>query len=460
MLTSDLVRGTTRKGDLHLKWVDPTNAEARMLATLLLDAFREHEGHQAAELDEAIADIAAGARDALLVRGLAKLLWDLTPVEARSRLEATVIREAVFGLAAEHWPVRAVASDGSEGSGTHAPGAVVDGFHDRAEVVAAAALALGLTPTEVEDGLYADRPGEQWVGTLPVASPDDVLCTYNLALAQAALLKASVVEVELPELEPKRARALLRELKFRRLLAAVRADEGVYRLTLDGPLSLFKQTSRYGVQLAQFLPALARCPRWRLRATVRWGRGKGRDVLLTLDQSAPIVLSTQRQAAWHDRATWQSAEEDVFIASFAELDTRWKLVPEATLIDLGGDDVWVPDYRLEHPDGRVAHLEIVWAWRRQTFEARLGRLAKAGPRGIVIAWAERGRADEGKGAPTLPTASTAAGAAAKGRARASDGPAMALVGFKGVIVAQRILAAAEEVARAPARASGARSKRS
>lgn len=432
MLTSDLVRGTTRKGDLHLKWVDPTNAEARMLATLLLDAFREHEGRQADELDETIGDIAAGARDALLVRGLAKLLWDLTPVEARSKLEATVIRETLFGLATAHWPVR--------------PAPPGEGFADRAAVVQAAAEALGITSAEVEAGLYADRPGEQWIGTLPVASADDVLCTYNLALAQAALLKASVVEVELPGLEPKRARALLRELKFRRLLAAVRADEGVYRLTLDGPLSLFKQTSRYGIQLAHFLPALARCPRWRLRATVRWGRGAGRDVTLTLDQSAPIVLETQRQAAWHDRATWQSAEEDVFGASFAELETPWKLVPEATLVDLGGDDVWVPDYRLEHRDGRVAHLEIVWAWRRQSFEKRLALLGQAGPRGIVIAWAERGRADEGTGAPVLPGPAPAS----KGRARGADTPSMALVGFKGVIIAQRILAAAEDVARRPA----------
>ncbi len=453
MLTSDLVRGTTRKGELHLKWVDPTNAEARMLATLLLDAFREHEGRQAGELDDTIGDVAAGARDALLVRGLAKLLWDLTPVEARSKLEATVIRETLFGLAAVRWPVR--------------PAPAGDDFCDRAAVVQGAAEALGITSAEVEAGLYADRPSEQWIGTLPVAGADDVLCTYNLALAQAALLKASVVEVELPELEPKRARALLRELKFRRLLAAVRADEGVYRLTLDGPLSLFKPTSRYGVQLAHFLPALARCPRWRLRATVRWGRGKGRDVTLTLDQRAPIVLETQRQAAWHDRATWQSAEEDVFRASFAELDTLWKLVPEATLVDLGGDDVWVPDYRLEHPDGRIAHLEIVWAWRRQSFEKRLALLGQAGPRGIVIAWAERGRADEGKGAPVLPLPLAAPPAppaspgppGPKGRARGADTPSMALVGFKGVIIAQRILAAAEQVARRPPRAAGARSKR-
>ena len=38
---------------------------------------------------------------------------------------------------------------------------------------------------------------------------------------------------------------------------------------VDGPASLFKQTRKYGLQMAMFLPALLRVSRWAMEAVLQ-----------------------------------------------------------------------------------------------------------------------------------------------------------------------------------------------
>ena len=61
--------------------------------------------------------------------------------------------------------------------------------------------------------------------------------------------------------------------------------DGGYLLTLDGPTSLLKLSTRYGMALANWFPVLllSECD-WRLEATIRWGkRGLRKQMRLTSD---------------------------------------------------------------------------------------------------------------------------------------------------------------------------------
>ena len=49
-----------------------------------------------------------------------------------------------------------------------------------------------------------------------------------------------------------------------------------YTFTIDGPLSLFTATNKYGLQIALFLPALLHCHDFRLDAELRWGPSASR----------------------------------------------------------------------------------------------------------------------------------------------------------------------------------------
>jgi len=419
VLTADLVRAAVRQGVLRPRWVEPADPELRAGAAALIEVFRAHIGRQLGALDDAITEITMTRADPLLWGGLVKLLHDRATTATRAAAPPPAIRAAVFAEAGTRWPIRP---------------------ETRAEALAAAALALGIDLAAVEGGLHADRVDEQWLEAIEAPTPEALLSDYNLALAQAALLRARRVRVELVGLEAKRARVVLRELKFRRLLATVEPiaseddDARGWRLEIDGPLSLFKQTSRYGLQLALFLPALARCPRWRLEADVAWGKGGAapRDVTLALSHESPLAPTGHHG----DRGTWIAAEEEHFVRAWEALDTPWRLEPSARLVDLDGRELLAPDYVVRHPDGREALVDLVWAWRKKGFGARLELLRAAAPPNLIVLVAERGVLDEG----------------AAGAERAPDRPAV--LAFKGVISPRKVLALAEQVAITPAPEAG------
>src|SRR5207253_5166156 len=103
-------------------------------------------------------------------------------------------------------------------------------------------------------------------------SPKHLLERYNVALAQSILLRSTRVHVAIRGETPQRYRALLRRAKFHRLICEIeKTAPDSYRLHLDGPLSLFSATQKYGLQLALFLPAILQCSDFDLHADLRWG---------------------------------------------------------------------------------------------------------------------------------------------------------------------------------------------
>src|SRR5690606_28242892 len=127
---------------------------------------------------------------------------------------------------------------------------------------------------QVEEALYADLKAEQRLVEVDLPEPRALLERYDLALAQAVLLRARQAVITMEGADPKRVRQLFRIVKFHRLMHRAERVEGGLRIVLDGPLSLFRQTQRYGLQMALVLPSLAHAERWRLEADVAWGDQK------------------------------------------------------------------------------------------------------------------------------------------------------------------------------------------
>ena len=99
--------------------------------------------------------------------------------------------------------------------------------------------------------------------------------------------------------------------------------DGGYLLTLDGPTSLLKLSTRYGMALANWFPVLllAECD-WRLEATIRWGkRGIRKQMRLSSDMG---LVSHYR-----DSGVYVSRVEEWFEARFDTLDSGWSLRREA-----------------------------------------------------------------------------------------------------------------------------------
>jgi predicted nuclease of restriction endonuclease-like RecB superfamily len=227
---------------------------------------------------------------------------------------------------------------------------------------------LKLSPEEVEGGLFADLKSEQRLVRFKDLSARHLLERYNVALAQAVLLRATRVHVTVRREPPQRYRQLLRRVKFHRLVCEMeQVGPDAYRLHLDGPLSLFSATQKYGLQLALFLPAVLLCRDFELKAELRWGpQRKPKTFLLTPGDG--LV------SHYADHGMYVPPELRLFVEAFRKRIDDWELVEETEVFPLGGG-FWVPDFRLVHKaTGQIVLLEVLGFWRRASAEQHLQRL--------------------------------------------------------------------------------------
>jgi predicted nuclease of restriction endonuclease-like RecB superfamily len=250
-----------------------------------------------------------------------------------------------------------------------------------ADVLGAAAERHGLTVDEAARALYADLPAERRVKSFDAPSVEELILRYDVALAQAPLLRASSMTVHLVRPSVGRVRQLLRAARFHQLIHTAQREPDGLRLDLDGPLSLFGQTSRYGVAFARFLPTVFLQDRpWSVEAEVRWPPSRA---LMRVDHTDGYVGQARDQGAWKTRFhTW-------FEERWAARDTSpWRLSDQTTPVDHGGLGVLMPDYEIT--DGtRTALLEIVGYWTREQLARRLDQVARVGPHNLVLAVSRR-----------------------------------------------------------------------
>lgn len=394
MLTTDLVRTRVRKGRVKPQYLDTDSEEARAKAAELIDIFERHAGGMRGGVDEAVDEAIGHGTDFLIWRGLAKLLYDRSEFETVASVDPQQIRRAVFEASGELGPVT--------------------GAEARTAVLTRAGETLELAPEEIEASLYADLEERQRLVEFKVLEPLELLHRYNLALAQAVLYKASKLTIELGKTDSNMLRYLFQSLKFNRLMHRAERIDGGYRLEVDGPASLFKRSRKYGLRMATFLPALLLADEWAMRAELDW-KGDGPTHELVLSHKDGLV------SHYKARGQWVAEEERYFEKRFEETETDWQLERQGSIVDLDDNVVIIPDYVLTHPDGRQVYLEVVGFWRLAYLERRIEMLVDSCDVPLVLVVSER-----------LKT----------GRKELAEAPAE-VVFFKGVILVDKVLGAAE-----------------
>jgi len=374
MLTGKLVRVRYAKNKIVPLYVEPAESSLLTLAEQLLLAYRTAPGRTRGEIADDLTDVIPEGPRGLLPAGLAKLLEDRCEFEVEAEHPPGDLREAAF---------KAAAIARAEAAKAGVP-------FDRTAVLAevAKSLSLTLTPEQIERSLYADLKDEQRVQTFDDISPEHLVNRYNVALAQSILLRCTAMEVRIWGETPARYRQLFRAVKFHRLICTIHETAGTsYTLKLDGPLSLFSSTNKYGLQLALFLPALLHCKAFDLRANVRWGTER-KDKLFALTSADGI------RSHLADFGVYTPPELQLFADSFATKVKGWVLATDPHPINLA-DGVWVPDFKLTHPaTGKEVFVEVFGFWRKGDVEQHYRKLQKGVPGKFVLCVSEQMRADE------------------------------------------------------------------
>jgi predicted nuclease of restriction endonuclease-like RecB superfamily len=353
MLTGKMVRVRYARDRIVPRYLDVADPTWLEVAERMLELFRGRERVTRGELEEDQREAFGDDPGQVVHQGLAKLLEDRCEFETVSGHPPDQLREAVFRAAAEH---RKAGSPSAAAA------------FDREAVLAQVAGELGLAAEAVEQGLFADLKSEQRLGKFKDISAERLLQRYNVALAQAVLLRSTGVHVTVRNEPPQRYRQLLRRVKFHRLVCEVeRLTPDSFQLHLDGPLSLFSATQKYGLQLALFLPAVLLCRDFTLKAELRWGpQRKPRNFTIT---PADHLVSH-----YPDSGMYVPPELGMFADLFRKRIADWDLVEETEVFPLG-QGFWVPDFRLVHREtGFVVRLEVLGFWRRASAERHLERL--------------------------------------------------------------------------------------
>lgn len=352
MLTSDLAMNRVRGGRIEPHAINPADKNYLEMAGDLIAIFVEHAGERRAELDRELDEYVGTGTDYRILRGLIKLLLDACEFETASNILPSEIRRALFMKARLHHPVPA-------------------GEATRARLIGETAAELGCSAEEIEAKLYADLFENQRMVSFDETGARELLDRYNLAQAQALLYRSTEMHLRIEPQDAAGFRRVFDAIKAYRLIHTITGSPARgYNVRLDGPVSMFHQSQKYGIQMAVFLPALLLCQGWRMQAEIVLKQGK--RVLFELDRR-----TTPLRSHYLDDVSYKPAIEEKLLAGWAKTESAWQIAPGREVIDLGAC-AFVPDFIIRHADGRVFYLELLGFWTPRYLDERVNEFARAG----------------------------------------------------------------------------------
>ena len=334
MLTSDLLVTKISKGKIEPVYalLNQVNLE---IANSIINIFQGHVGRTYGELIEELEGIEE--INYRLIRGLAQILERRCVIDTDSVIDPVAARRAVF----------------EESKG------FITGNEDRKKVLDKTARKLSIEPDDLEKALWADHEGNLVVKEFQTITAEDLLRQYNLSLAQTLLFRATGMEIQLED----NYQPVFRKIKQLGLIYNIQDD----KISLEGPISLFKLTEKYGSAFAKLLPTIMESSRWSLKASISRKTFQGKRIYdFTLDHTKRSFFGTESETAEID---FDSAiEKEFYQLSFH----GWTVRREPTVLK-AGQYAFIPDFSLER-DGTKIYVEIVGFWTPEYLKHKIQKL--------------------------------------------------------------------------------------
>lgn len=395
MLPSNLLRAKISKGKIRPVYV-PLDEGTTALAQRIIGIYREGLGKKKEDLLSRLRDVENEGYDFKLVRGLSTLLERRCLFEAESGgLNPAEARRAVFREAS-----KARASSEEETR--------------RVLQKIAADLRIS-SPEALEKALFSDIEDElvlkEFQKPLP-STPETLLKLYNLSVTQTLLFKALRVEFSASG----NWKNIFRRIKWLGLIYSVektgsvaadgspnaddkkKQEQQQFRVSLDGPLSLFKMTERYGTSIAALLPEIMVSDSWNIKAEIL-ARSKGGKLYnfeadswelkelvagTTTNLDGDGMGSQQEHRPSAVGLAYDSSTEQKFAKSFLSYGMDdWTLRREPEPL-IAGTHVLIPDFVFEK-GGMKVYLEVVGFWTQEYLERKIAKLNSISGVDMIIA---------------------------------------------------------------------------
>ena len=154
--------------------------------------------------------------------------------------------------------------------------------------------------------------------------------------------------------------------------------------SIDGPLSIFKLTNKYGILIAKVIPKIISAPTWNIKASIIKNSLSGRklyDFDLSSDSDVYLFNSINdrfyndypSQDSNRDNLDFDSFVEAKFATQFEKFRTGWKLVREPDPLILPDGRAFIADFLFERY-GKKIYFEIVGFWTAQYLKRKFKKI--------------------------------------------------------------------------------------
>lgn len=340
-------------------------------AARMLQVYRRGIGSARRDLHRQVEGIMAALDDCpqRRVAAFCKLLDDASTYQVDRRGAAAALRKRVCTLAG---PMHPLVSSVEGVFGT-----------EQNEAKQRIAAELGMSWQQIDERLFADviefQKLREFTG---YASGEALLARYNVAQLQAALYRAERLSIW----SRTDHKTILRYAKLARLMHTIsRNGDGSYHFRFDGPASILRRSTRYGVAFARLVPGLLSCRQWHATARLRGPRGRGYALRLSSDDglSSPVAAAEP----------FDSQVEADFARRWGDQKRAgWTLHRETDLL-VQGQRVFTPDFVLSHDDGRRVLLEIIGYWTPEYLIAKAETVRMFADQPLLLAVADQASFD-------------------------------------------------------------------
>lgn len=154
--------------------------------------------------------------------------------------------------------------------------------------------------------------------------------------------------------------------------------------SIDGPLSIFKLTNKYGILIAKVIPKIISASKWSIKASIIKNSLSGRklyDFDLSSDSEVHFFNSINdrfyNDYPFEDfnsiNLNFDSFVETKFAMQFEKFHTGWKLVREPDPLILPGGRAFIADFLFERY-GKKIYFEIIGFWTVQYLERKFKKI--------------------------------------------------------------------------------------
>ncbi len=329
MLAKNLLLVNFRGGNVKPKYLHDVN-QAEQISSI----FNECIDKKFKELKKELMKLELGKTNFKVIRGLAELIQRMCEFAPSTDLDVLKIRRALFEK-----------------------GFVVD-EEKRDFIIRTIAGEFGVSKNDIENAMFADLPKEQELKQINVPTPEELVRRYNLSLTQTLLFNATEMIFTVGE----NYQQIFRTINYLGLMYETDGTE----IRVNGPVSLLKNTKKYGSSFAKLIPYIIKSNNWSIEAKIEMGRGnEPRIFTFNLNSRDDVPLPMKKE----EEIEFDSEVEEKFYKDLTIYASDWEIKREPTFIK-AGNYVIIPDFGF-YKNGIKLFLEVVGFWTPEYIKKKI-----------------------------------------------------------------------------------------